>query len=552
MKKKHIALLSNITTNLICTKLKHDYDFYQPDGFDTWVQEVINPLSNLYSLNLDSIIVLLDGTESKSWKGIEEANERLSVWKSAFSTLVDNITSIPIFATTLDIQENRIKSFSERQNRVIIENDWSQFLHELVEERDNVFVIDLADIIYDHGRNLVYSNKMWYLSNMPFSRDGINVVCEEIKRALSSAFGSRRKIISLDLDNTIWGGVIGEDGIERIELSNHKEGQRYYDFQRQLLEMRKRGILLAINSKNNDSDAEEAIRNHPYMLLHDEDFVCKKINWQNKAVNIKEMETELNITEGGFIFIDDNPLERETIIGACPEVLVPSFPNDTSELLALAERIWFDYCKPLRVLCEDLQKTKMYQIENERKKEYLASLSLDEYVARLGIIVDIHLMRPSEFERVVQLFNKTNQFNLTTKRYSHEEVNSILNNPNNKIYVTCCSDKFGDSGLIAIIVLNEEPDRVTIDSFLMSCRVMGRMIENVIINEIAASYNSDVCLLGEYIPTSKNKPVEDLYERLGFTVISETHGQKKYELNLKDFKKKSFNVFKEIRFEDGN
>lgn len=545
--KKKVALLSNVTVDLIVAKLRTKYEFYLPEGFDTWVQETINPASGLYNERVDAVIVLLDGTEARAWKNVEEGAERITLWKQALSALLKNITTAPIFVSTIDFRENRIKSLSERKNRTEFENDWYQFVQGLVENNDNVYILDIADTIAEVGRKQFYSHKMWYMSSMPYSRDGLAVVSEEIGRALSSAFELRKKIIALDLDNTLWGGVIGEDGVDGIELSDHKEGQRYYDFQRQLLEMKNRGIVLAINSKNNSEDAEVAIQGHPAMLLRDNDFVSRKINWENKAVNLKAMESELNLTEGGFIFIDDNPVERETVKGECPDALVPDFPVDTTELLSFAEEIWFDYCRPLRVLGEDLKKTQMYHNEAKRKQAMSESLNLDDYIAKLEMVADIHRMRPEEIERVTQLINKTNQFNVTTKRYTQAEVKEIAANPENAVYVVYSSDKYGDSALISVIILIGEQTDVRIDTFLMSCRVMGRRLEEVIMNELAVKYKGKI--KGEFIPTAKNAPVKELYDRLGFKLVSNSDGHKTYELNANDYKNKSFDSYKEIRFE---
>ena len=411
-----------------------------------------------------------------------------------------------------------------------------------------MYLFDLADTIAEVGRKQFYSNKMWYMSSMPYSRDGLNAVSNEIDRILGAAFTTRKKIIVLDLDNTLWGGVIGEDGVDGIELSDHKEGQRYYDFQRQLLEMKNRGIVLGIVSKNNEEDAEAAIRNHPAMLLRDDEFVSRKINWENKALNLKAMEGELNITEGGFIFVDDNPVERETVKGECPDMLVPDFPEDTTELLSFAEDIWFDYCRPLRVLGEDLKKTQMYQNEAKRKQELESSLNLDDYIAKLEMVADIHRMRDAELERVVQLINKTNQFNVTTKRYTQAEVEEIAADPNNAIYVVYSSDKYGDSGLISVIILIGSEVDVRIDTFLMSCRVMGRKLEDVILNELASKYQRK--MIGEFVPTAKNAPVKELFDRLGFSPVSDDNGHKVYELDGTGYEKKEFGSYKEIRFED--
>ena len=547
--KKKIALLSNVMVDLLIGKLRGQYDFYIPEGFDTWVQEVINPASELYGGSVDAIFVLLDGTEARSWRSIDEAKERISLWKQALVTLCNKITSIPVFISTIDIRENRIKSLVERRMRLEMENDWYQYIQALVDEKSNVYIIDIADMVAEIGRKRFYSNKMWYMSSMPYSREGLLVTAKEIKRALSAAFDSRKKIIVLDLDNTLWGGVIGEDGVDGIELSDHKEGQRYYDFQRQLLEMKQRGIVLAINSKNNVEDAELAINTHPSMLLHSTDFVSQRINWNNKSINLKEMEHELNITEAGFVFVDDNPVERETVKGECPEVTVPDFPNDTTELLNFAEDIYFDYCRPLRVLGEDVQKTQMYQSESLRQKEKSVSLNLDDYIARLEISIDIHQMQDKELERVTQLINKTNQFNLTTKRYTAAEVKTIATNPHNAIYVVYSGDKYGDNGLISVVIIIGGEQNVYIDTFLMSCRVMGRKLEDVIINELAAKYTGKN-IIAEYIPTTKNTPVKELYDRLGFSLIVEDSQHKQYEMDTSSYRKKHYDMYREIKFTD--
>lgn len=547
-KKKRIVLLSNITVDLIIKKLSYKYEFFCPEGYDTWVQEVINPNSTLYKWNTDAIIILLDGMESRRWGSTEEGKERVEIWKQAVAVLVSKINTIPIFISTIDIQENQIKSLSERRIKYEFENDWYQFIQSVVEEKDNVYIFDVASRITDIGRKRFYSNKMWYMSGMPYSLEGLKNLNDEIDKLLATVFEPRKKIIVLDLDNTLWGGVVGEEGVAGIELSDHKEGQRYYDFQRQLLEMKNRGVLLAINSKNNEEDAEKAIQCHPSMLLHDDDFVSRKINWNNKVDNLLSIVQELNITEEGFIFIDDNPFEREAIKGECQHVTVPEFPDDSTELISFAEDIWFKYCQSLIVGTEDKRRTKMYQIESSRKTELSESLSLDDYIKKLEIVVNIHRMKDTETDRVVQLINKTNQFNVTTKRYTKNDIERINSHKENDIFVVYSSDKYGDDGLISVIILRRKKTDAYIDTFLMSCRVMGRKLENVIVGKIVDKYDGRI--LAEYIPTEKNRPVEELFDRLGFALISKNKdGEKKYELDDENYRCVEERLYKRIDFE---
>ena len=547
--KKKIALLSNITADFIAAKLRKKYDFYLPEGFDTWAQETLNPDSALYAAHPDAVILLLDGTEARSWKDERAARERIGLWKQAASALAERISAAPVFLSGVDIRYNRIRALSERNLSLELAYDWYQFVRGLSETASNVYELPLADTIAETGRAQCYSDKMWYMGAMPYSKEGLTVVCREIGRALDAAFEARKKIVALDLDNTLWGGVVGEDGIEGILLSDHKEGQRYYDFQRQFLEMKKRGILLAVNSKNNEQDAEGVLRHHPAMLLRDADFVARKINWNQKDDNLRDMERELNLTESGFIMIDDNPAEREAVRSGCPEALVPEFPSDTAGLLSFAEALWFDYLRPLRVLPEDAGKTRMYQAEAARAQQLRGNLSLDDYLTKLEMVAEIHRMRPEELDRVAQLCNKTNQFNLTTRRRTRAELAELAANPAYAVYVAYVRDKYGDSGLVSVVILALGEAEIKIDTFLMSCRVMGRRLEEVLWNALAARYADKAKCIGEFIPSAKNAPVSELYDRLGFARISDEDGHRIYEFSLAGFQPKTVESYRDIRFE---
>ena len=299
---KKIALLSNITINMIEKELRQNYLIYIPNGYDTWISEIFNKTSSLFSFLPEAIVVLLDGTEFNGYVDINKVKEKLLLYQNALNNLIHSFENIPIFISTIDFRESKIKSYYERKTYFSLSEYWYDSIQKIVEENKNVSVLDIFDKIIEIGRTNFYSNKMWYLGNMPYSKIGIYTVVNEINNALSSAFSSRKKIIVLDLDNTLWGGVIGEDGLDGIELSRHKEGARYYDFQMCFQEMKKRGVLLAISSKNNLNDVEEVFEKHPDIALKKDDFVSMKINWNNKADNIKSIEAELNLTEGSFSF----------------------------------------------------------------------------------------------------------------------------------------------------------------------------------------------------------------------------------------------------------
>lgn len=548
MDKKKIAILSNVTVDMVAAKLRKKYSVYIPDGFDMWITDVLNDESALYSNNIQAVIILLDGTEFRSLRSGEEFSQRVALWRNATEKLIEKITDIPIFVSTIDFRESAIRTYSERKYYIEWADEWYQFVQSLAESKKNVYVMDILQRILNEGRNSFYSNKMWYMGSMPYSKNGIIAVVDEISKALSAVFESRKKIIALDLDNTLWGGVIGEDGINGVELSEHKEGARFYDFQLRLLEMQKRGILLAINSKNNCEDAMEAIENHPHMLLRKNSFVSEKINWNDKSSNIKEMETELNLTEGAFVFIDDNPVEREVVNGQCPDVLIPEFPVDTTDLVDMAEKLYINVFKSLSLTDEDKAKTQMYQTEAKRKAIQSSTLDLDDYIKVLEMRADIHLMCDEELERVHQLCNKTNQFNLTTKRYTQKEISDMLADVRYDIFTISSSDKFGDNGLVGVAICERKEKAVVIDTFLMSCRVMGRKLENVIISELVKYYKGQYnTMIGLFVQTKKNIPVVKKYDELGFAVVSEDESGKTYSYDIsKGYEK--VNSYSEIIF----
>lgn len=528
--KKRIALLSNVTVSMLSQKLKKEYDVYVPDGFNTWEQEIFNPSSLLYKNKMDAVFVLLDGSAAKHWDFSKQACIILDSWEASIGFLSNEIGDIPVFVSSISFLESGIKSVKERTLGIELENRWHQKIWELSKERKNFFVFDINRLVCETGRNNFYSDKMWYMGSMPYSRTGLNKICHEINCLMGSLFTQRRKILAVDLDQTLWGGVIGEDGVDGISLCPHNEGGQYYDLQRVLLEMKKRGVLLAAVSKNNPKDVE-TVWNHPYMVLKKTDFACMKINWEPKSLNIKKMEEELNLTEGSFVFFDDNPAEREEVRANCPEVLVLDFPEDTSFLPHYMENVYKEFFRPLAITEEDRNKTELYRIEEERKKEREGSSDLNDYLTKLEMKAKIHIMEEGELGRVEQLCNKTNQFNLTTKRYTSKEILDFKGD----IFTVYLEDKYGKQGLTGVLMLIKENGNVKIDTFLLSCRVMGRRLEEVIIGKIEELFQGKAeKIVGEYIATPKNKPVEDLYDRLGFKETSYENGKKIYEKLLSD------------------
>lgn len=549
MKKYKVAILSNVTIDLIAAQLKRNFDVYTPGGFDNWIQEAMNSDSEMYRFEPNIIFLLLDGIECRTWSE-GECENRIAEWKIGINSLVVNYKNVPVVLPVIDFRNCNIKSLSEKSFLHIYEHEWYKYIFELIDTYNNVFYYDIKDTISNVGRDNFFSDKMWYFGNSPYSRIGISSVVNDITQIIHNVFSAAKKLIVLDLDNTLWGGVIGEDGLDGIELSNHKEGQRFYDFQLQLLEMKKRGALLAINTKNNIEDVDKVLDNHPYMVLKKDDFVAIKANWNNKAQNIKELSEELNITEGSFVFIDDNPIERSIVAGECPEITVLEYPKDTTQLIRFAESFYNEHFRQKRVLKDDADKTIQYITEKQRQKDRDSCINLDEYIKLLEIEADIHRMKENELERVCQLCNKTNQFNLTTKRYTEQEIAEFANSADYDVFVTYTRDKYGDNGLVSVLITKRSGKTVMIDTFLMSCRVMGRKLENVIISELLSYYKSQGIdeIESLYLRTAKNTPVESLYDRLGFERISEDEEKHEYSFGCSKFQDFQETCYKHITF----
>ena len=537
-----IAVLSNVTIELVLSELKKEFSLYIPAGFDTWQQEVYNHDSGLYQFAPDMICVILYiDAYDEDWMYWEKGKELMGEWLNALKTLCGQTEGTPVFISSLDIRENSWNTVSLGMSGICLEEYWIREVKKL----DHTFVMPLKEIVAEWGRKDFYSSKLWYLGNAPYSMKGSRAVAELIRRSYFYVAGDRKKCLAVDLDNTLWGGVIGEDGVDSLILSNHKEGGRYYDVQKCLKRMKENWVMLVILSKNNPEDVA-AVFSHPYMFLQEDDFVGQKINWNPKTQNIQELAEELNIGLDSFVFLDDNPVERELMKAQCPQVEVIEFPQDTTLLARTVEDAYDKFFKGLYITDEDRDKTVKYQRQWKRKEIQKEADSMEDYLRKLEIIAELNLMEEQDIKRVVQLAGKTNQFNTTTIRYDERHINLLRKSGDTDLIVAKMKDKFGDEGLTATVVLVYKNETAFIESFMMSCRVMSRQFEEVIFHEIVKwirhTYPKIQKLQAEYRKTAKNKPVENLYESLGFQVKeekgkeSENGYQKIYEVDIKDIK----------------
>jgi FkbH-like protein len=387
-------------------------------------------------------------------------------------------------------------------------------LAENLEKASNIYVLNTHNWIAQAGEQ-AFSPKLWYLGKIPFGNEVFKAAARDIKAALRGMLGYARKLIIVDLDDTLWGGIVGETGWENLVLGGHHHlGEAYADFQHALKSMQNRGILLAIVSKNEELIALEAIRKHPEMVLKLEDFAGWRINWQDKVQNIIDLMTELNLGPQSAVFIDDNAVERARVKESLPEVLVLDWPVDPlyypASLLSLR-------CFEMPSLSrEDLQRTTMYLSENKRRELKETVSSLEEWLKRLAIRVQVEALHPANLQRATQLLNKTNQMNLSTRRLSESELMAWAEQEHHRLWTLRVSDKFGDAGLTGIVSLEIQDQSAQIVDFILSCRVLGRNIEETML--VTAIHHAHAFgienVYARYIPTSKNKPCLDFFKSL--------------------------------------
>jgi FkbH-like protein len=389
-------------------------------------------------------------------------------------------------------------------------------LSDKIDVGSNIYLLDVQRWTTTAGKNS-FNPRLWYRGKIAFGNDVYKEAVKDLKAALRGIKGHSKKIIILDLDNTLWGGVVGDLGWENIILGGHDPiGEAYADFQTTMKSLTNRGILLGIVSKNEESTALEAINNHPEMVLKLKDFAGWKINWQDKAQNIVDLVSDLNLGLQSAVFIDDSPVERARVRDALSEVFVPEWPDDSmlykSTLLNLR---CFDTPS---ISQEDIERVRMYATERQRDNLKKSLSSVDDWLTSLEIKIKIEELNEVNLQRTAQLFNKTNQMNLSTRRLTEKELIDWVNEDNHKLWVFRVSDKFGDSGLTGIISLRVENNECRIVDFILSCRVIGRKVEETMLFKAIQKAKS----LGlknvnaKYIPTSKNKPCLDFWKRSGF------------------------------------
>jgi FkbH-like protein len=530
-----IAILRSFTVEPVIPLLRAagfaaGLDFtVQVGDFNAYVQELVDVSSGLYSFAADTAILAVEGRDVtprlyQGWADLSPAQAREEIgavtggfrgWIAAFrgysqANLIVHSLALPdaLSGGVLDAQVESSQAEALRE----INRD----LCKASREYRGVYVLDYDGLTAREGRARWRDQRKWLTVRMPFGAEHLDKMAREWMRFLHPLSGKIAKAIAVDLDNTLWGGVVGEDGFHGIQVGGEYPGAAFRDVQRALLDLRQRGILLALCSKNNLAEAMEVLEKHPGMLLRPEHFAAMRVNWNEKDGNLREIAAELNIGIDAVAFVDDNPVEREQVRRAAPEVTVIELPDDPLGFArAIRDAPVFER---LTLSAEDRQRGEAYGAQRERKKLESGAGAREDFYRSLEQEAEIGLVSAATLARVAQLTQKTNQFNLTTRRYTEQQIEQMAQSPDWRVYWIRVRDRFSDNGVVGAAILHRNEQVWEIDTFLLSCRVIGRTVETALLAYLIeeATAGGAKAIQGSFLPTKKNTPAKDFYASHGF------------------------------------
>lgn len=439
----------------------------------------------------------------------------------------------PVILNNFDLPAFRVMGnfeASDQRGRVRFVRRLNEALADFAAETPNLYLNDLAYLQAQYGMDAFSDVTAWYAYKYPCAIDKLPALAKSAAAILKSLFGRNKKALALDLDNTLWGGVVGDDGPEGLMLgSETPTGMAYTAFQQYLKDLSETGILLNIDSKNEVASAEAGLARAD-SVLRKEDFVCIKANWQPKSENLAAMAKEINLLPESFVFVDDNPAEREIIRQQMPSVSVPELGAPEDYIKALDRSGWFEVTT---LSADDRKRTEMYRQNAQRAQLAAGAGNYTDYLKSLAMTGEFGHFDAPHAERITQLINKTNQFNLTTRRYSAAEIEDLIGDPDHITLYGRLADRFGDNGIVTALIGALHGDTLEIELWVMSCRTFQRRLEYAMFDCLVsdAATAGAKRIVGRYLPTAKNLPVRDFYATLGFALQQESaDGAKTYLL----------------------
>ena len=453
--------------------------------------------------------------------------------------------------------ENSIRVAKGNDQRVKIYDWFFNEIKSLTLNFKSLYFINLNQLYSDIGFDKIYDDRNWYFAHCRLSSLGINTLSNSIFSVMNRHFTTASKVLVLDCDNTIWGGVIGEDGINELNLGQDGIGQTFVDFQKEIKKLIDEGLIIVLSSKNNEEEVWSVFDNHPSMILQKKDIVTWRINWQEKSQNIISIANELELGLDTFVFWDDNPIERQKVRAILPEVYTIEPPNDVYKWPRIIRNL--EKFAKFEVTVEDKSKTAQYHGRSKFVRDVSKTKNIIEYLKGIHLLPVVHNLNTILVGRAVQLCLKTNQYNLRTIRHSAEELLKLNSINNDFTFLVSLTDDYGDHGNIALVCLEKLDEKyIFINTFLMSCRVLGRYLEVWILNEIIlrAVKNKYEFIIGEYIPTNRNIVAKDLFINYGFNKINSeslsfkniintnlSTNNELFILNIKNFKIPSLEIY---------
>ncbi|HEX3876700.1 MAG TPA: HAD-IIIC family phosphatase [Bryobacteraceae bacterium] len=530
-----LGLISNSTSDFVtgaltATAARHGIDLECiAAGYDQAVQESLDAHSAVNSSAPDGVLIAIDWrglpilpSPGDSERGVETLRASIAHLRLMATGIRQNTKATCIFQTLAAPPEALFGSLDRLlpgTTRWLID-EINRAIRDLASETEGI-VVDIAGAAETVGLANWHSPEQWNIAKLAFSQDYAPLYAEYVCRAISAVRGATRRCLVLDLDNTLWGGVIGDDGVNGIRVAQgDADGEAYLALQSYILALRNRGVVLAVSSKNEDETARSPFREHPDMVLREEHFAIFQANWNDKPTNIRAIAQELSLGLDSFVFVDDNPFERELVRQSLPEVAVPEMPEDPARYArTLAAAGYFESV----VFSEEDRKRASYYEGNARRAALQKQVTdLEAYLASLKMEITFQPFNEVGRARIAQLINKSNQFNLTTKRYTESDVARMEADPSYFTLQVRLTDVYGDNGMISVIICRKDSTAEwEIDLWLMSCRVLGRRVENMALRELVghARRAGVQTLTGAYIPTARNKLVERHYASLGFNQV---------------------------------
>ncbi len=543
---KKVAILGGSTTSEIKEILELfllnegiKADFYESD-YNKYYEEIMFS-EFLKEFNPDIVYIHTSFRNIRNLPKVDDDREQIAnklekeyeYYKSLWETAVANLNCI-VIQNNFDLPRNRSLGNLDTINF----NGLTNFImrlnlkfSEFAEGNQQVFINDINFLAAYIGLEKWHDLSMWSNFKYCLAYEAIPHLAKNLSIIIKSVYGMSKKCLVLDLDNTLWGGVIGDDGVDNIKIGKETGvAEAYTSFQNYIKELRSIGITLAIASKNDYKNAIEGL-NHPDMILKKGDFLNIKANWEPKFINIEKIAKEINIGIDSLVFVDDNPAERDIVKAQLPSVAVPNVGEDPGKYIDYLDRN--GYFEQVKISEEDKQRNQFYENNQKRNEEVAKYNDYGQFLQSLQMVADIDYFKPIYLERITQLTNKTNQFNLTTRRYSNTEIAEISKSNNKIALYGRLKDKFGDNGLISVVIGDIKVKELHIDLWLMSCRVLKREMEKAMFDALVAECKKKEIefIYGYYIKTPKNNLVKDHYQNLGFVAVKESNSKWVFEIN---------------------